>query len=133
MKKNVMGLFILLLTLCTLNSCEPEDEWESIEQKSEVLCSVPWIEYYVDQNGVECSQQLIFYASGRGLDVTTCYYGGHVQTDSYAFDWYWESGRGKTLVMDYGWGDISYFTNVWVNYDLLTGDIDDVPVAFHPL
>lgn len=114
-------LFLLGIMSIMFTSCEVDD---SNDYYTDRLTYGVWRdEWYV--NGYPCEQELVFNYDGSGFD----YYRDIYTSYRNRFFWHWENGQ-TTIVMAYGPNDVSYFDDVWIDWDKLSGYLDGNYVEF---
>jgi len=123
MKTKLMVILLLMLGLagCTDDSRDPARGTSA----TNLLVKYNWVNQYVDNNNATVK---ITYQFNNNLMGTEKYeyvpeY-GEPENDSYSFIWGWHDETYRTLVIDYGGGDLSYIDNVFVEGRVLTGVLD---------
>lgn len=131
-KKNILRLCLLLVVLCGFNSCE-DDPWEDgPDSTTLLLCDNLWEDYFITEDGAECRQTFEFHLDYKGVERREYMYNGHPDGyDTFTFYWEWDHEYPNSIIMDYGKGDYSYFDDIRVTYNLLTGILDDENVTFN--
>lgn len=141
MKKSVSLKILLLLTVFLgLASCGDDNVYYTIQNSDEKLCGSTWVEEFQTTNDdnveVICNHQLKFAKSKSGNDgqeVWEYYRSGETrpyETVSKRFSWSWLDSNMEGLELNYGGGEITYFDNVWVRENYLSGMLDGVNVTF---
>lgn len=128
-----LKLFLLAVAMVNLTSCEIEvdDFYDddniggSYYNKSRDLCSRSWVDRYFDADGNRCYQKLDFYLDRQGKDyIRVEYPNGRYSESVYFFTWHWENRSQTSLRMVYGPDDVSYFDDVWIQGNVLSGYLD---------
>lgn len=128
-----LKLFLLAVAMVNLTSCEIEvdDFYDddniggSYYNKSRDLCSRSWVDRYFDADGNRCYQKLDFYLDRQGKDyIRVEYPNGRYSESVYLFTWHWENRSQTSLRMVYGPDDVSYFDDVWIQGNVLSGYLD---------
>lgn len=128
-----LKLFLLAVAMVNLTSCEIEvdDFYDddniggSYYNKSRDLCSRSWVDIYFDADGNRCYQKLDFYLDRQGKDyIRVEYPNGRYSESVYFFTWHWENRSQTSLRMVYGPDDVSYFDDVWIQGNVLSGYLD---------
>lgn len=119
MKKSIWSICLLCLLFTGLSSCD-DDPYDSrtAEEATYALCSATWVDYFVTDDGLDCEQQLRFYANGEGEDYRIYYYpNGREQTENVPFYWGWEPGNYyfDALSIDYPNGETTYLEDIWIS------------------
>lgn len=129
------GIMALLAAMMLFTSCEVSIDWyddddysEMYYQRTRELCSRTWQESWV-QNGEIHTQRLDFYEDRTGTELMRIEHrDGYITEDRYSFRWSWENSSQTALRMNYGGNDYSYFENIWLSGNTLSGILDDVDV-----
>lgn len=128
-----LRLALMAVLLVNLTSCEVEirdfydrdDIGSSYYNRSSELCSRTWVSFYWDANGNRCRQEWDFYMDRTGVDYLRVEYpNGVVETFEYNFRWNWENYAQTSIRMYYAANDISYFDNVYLGGNRLSGYLD---------
>lgn len=132
------SMILILAGLMNLTSCEVMiEEWYDHDNYSEAyyrntkkLCSRTWQESWM-QDGRIYTQRLDFYEDRTGTDVLLIEYrNGQISEERYTFRWTWDNATQTCLRMNYGPNDQSYFEDIWIGENTLTGILDDTEVHF---
>ena len=130
---NYLKLALLAVLMINLTSCEVEiDTFYDDDNigggyynRSAELCSRTWVDNYQDRDGNYCRQELDFYLDRTGVDFLRVEYrNGTVETFEYHFFWSWDNYAQTSIRMDYGHGDYSFFDNVYIGGNRLSGYLD---------
>lgn len=126
---NFVKIVLLCMTLMGLASCG-DDNYYTIQNSDEKLCSDMWLEEYTTEDG-EYRHILEFTKEKQngkevlsGKETWIVYQAGRVHTIEKDFTWQWIDNSKEGLVMYYGAGDVKYFENVWVREHYLSGKLD---------
>lgn len=116
-------------TVVVCNDCG-DDNYYTIQNSDEKLCSDSWVEEYDTEEGA-CRHILEFTKGKQGgkevlsgketFIVTTT---GNTKTDTHDFTWKWIDNSREGLILNYGSGDVKIFENVWVREHYLSGKLD---------
>lgn len=116
---NLMKILLLCVMTAGLASCG-DDNYYTIQNSDEKLCSDSWVEEYDTEEGA-CRHILEFTKGKQGgkevlsgketFIVTTT---GNTKTDTHDFTWKWIDNSREGLILNYGSGDVKIFENVWV-------------------
>lgn len=116
-------------TVVVCNDCGA-DNYYTIQNSDEKLCSDSWVEEYDTEEGA-CRHILEFTKGKQGgkevlsgketFIVTTT---GNTKTDTHDFTWKWIDNSREGLILNYGSGDVKIFENVWVREHYLSGKLD---------
>lgn len=126
--------FVKMLLLCvitlSMTSCG-DDNYYTIQNSDEKLCSKTWVEEYTTEDGDLCRYQLEFTKNKKnnkelcsGKETTILYKTGSKETTERDFTWEWIDGSKEGLILNYGAGDIEYFENVWVREHYISGKLN---------
>lgn len=124
--------FIAVL-LINLTSCQVEvDTFNDNDNiggeyysRSSKLCSRTWASFYRNAEGYPCKQELDFYMDRTGVDyVRVEYPNGDVEVFEYKFRWNWDNYSQTSIRISYGPGDVSYFDNIYMGANTLSGYLD---------
>lgn len=126
---NLMKILLLCVMTAGLASCG-DDNYYTIQNSDEKLCSDSWVEEYDTEEGA-CRHILEFTKGKQGgkevlsgketFIVTTT---GNTKTDTHDFTWKWIDNSREGLILNYGSGDVKIFENVWVREHYLSGKLD---------
>lgn len=126
---NLMKILLLCVMTAGLASCG-DDNYYTIQNSDEKLCSDSWVEEYDTEEGA-CRHILEFIKGKQGgkevlsgketFIVTTT---GNTKTDTHDFTWKWIDNSREGLILNYGSGDVKIFENVWVREHYLSGKLD---------
>lgn len=128
-----MKLALMAVLMINLSSCEVEiDSFYDDDgiggnyyNRSSELCSRTWVDYYRDADGNYCRQELDFFLDRTGIDFLRVeYLNGDIETFEYQFRWSWENAAQTSIRMAYGPGDVSYFDDVYIGGNTLSGYLD---------
>lgn len=134
-KKNIYNLIILLLFLCSFNSCK-EPSFDFTDDPESLLCGNKWIDTYTDEYGDYTEQILEFYQYGKGTETIIHYYSpnpGDFDAEKYGFTWEWDEDNSNAIFMDYDDGGYTYFSDLYITPYELSGLLGDLDVTFEPL
>lgn len=124
--------------LLNLTSCETTVVFEDDDNiggayyaKSEALCYYVWQDVYEDQDGNECFQELTFFLNRTGEDyLRVVYPNGDYEEFVDKFVWNWEDREQYSLRMQYAPNDVSYYDDVRVRDNVLSGYFGDMKVNY---
>ncbi len=114
----------IVLSLFVCLSCEPDD-W-SYEKNYYEISEWEWFVYYNESPTITGEQILIFGPYGNG---TEWIYHNGIPVATYYFDWYWIDGY-KSIVMEYGYNDYIYFTEIKIGNGWMSGFFDGTYTHF---
>lgn len=126
---NLVKIMLLCAMTMGLASCG-DDNYYTIQNSDEKLCSDTWMEDYTTDAG-ECRHELKFtkekqngreVLSGKDILIVTAI--GKTTTETSNFTWQWIDDSKEGLILNYGAGDVKYFENVWVREHYLSGKLD---------
>lgn len=130
-KKNILVWLLSVILLAGLSSCVDDNaSWR--EERTYLLCNQVWVDYYVDDYGIDSEQILEFDPRGYGWETIIHYYRGGTEIKEYEFLWEWENDRYTSIYIEYGRYDYLYFDNVSVTHTRLRGYFDGIWVEFQP-
>lgn len=128
-----LKLALLAVLMVNLSSCEVEiDSFYDDDNigggyysRSSELCSRTWVDNYRDSDGNYCRQEWDFYMDRTGIDyVRVEYPNGDIETLEYKFRWSWDNYAQTSIRMFYGSNDVSYFDDVYIGGNTLSGYLD---------
>lgn len=130
-KKNIFVWLLPVILFAGLHSCmDDEASWR--EERTYLLCSQVWVDYYIDDQGVESEQILGFDSSGYGWETIIHYHRDGEETKQYEFLWAWENDRYTSIYIEYDYNDYLYFDDVSVTYNRLRGYFGGIWVEYEP-
>ena len=134
MKQRVLGFFLFFSVLFALTGCEENEFDRDWNAATATLCQYSWLDEYIDNNGNSCSQELIFYPDGTGMDITTIYYAYQTNQQRTAFFWDWDlqSGYFTSFYLSYPDGT-DYFDNVQFGNGSFRALLNGTPVVFNAI
>ena len=126
---NLVKIMLLCVMTIGLASCG-DDNYYTIQNTDEKLCSDAWMEDYTTDEG-EC-RHILEFTKGKqngkevlsGKETLIVYEVGKMKTTESNFTWRWIDNSREGLVLNYGAGEIKYFENVWVRDHYLSGKLD---------
>lgn len=130
MKKSALRLYLLLVVLCSFSSCEYHEEGP--DETTLLLSENLWEDYFIMDDGAECRQTFQFHLDQTGTETKEYMFDGHPDGyETFTFRWEWDIDFPYCLIMNYGGGKFSYFDDISVTHNLLTGVLDDYDVTFN--
>ena len=122
MRKYLVAVWLLLASVVGFSSCDVEFHGD-YGSYTERLCGPVWTDSWYE-GFFYYEQRFVFYSGGRGVEY---YFDG--MEYRYDFYWYW-SRNGRSIVMEYGPYDVSYFDDVVIDRGILSGYLNDQYVEF---
>ncbi|WP_321517132.1 hypothetical protein [uncultured Bacteroides sp.] len=137
-KKTYLELLLLMVITFSFTACDINNNDEPYLNTTDGLCSKTWVETYTTKNNLYCTHKLSFAYNGAGqelfiynnLDINGNPLNTVIKTESYNFNWDWDTSNNECLVLDYGNNTVLYFDNVWVRNDYLSGKFEGDNVLF---
>lgn len=130
---NFVKYAFIAVVLMNLTSCQVEiDSFNDSDNiggeyysRSSQLCSRTWVSNYRNADGNPCKQEMDFYMDRTGVDyVRVTYPNGDIEVFEYKFRWNWENYSQTSIRISYGPGDVSYFDNIYMGANTLSGYLD---------
>lgn len=135
MKSKVLGLLLLFVSLLALSGCEDDHFDRDWDDATSALCRYHWLDKYTSAQGYPCSQELVFYPDGKGIDYTTTFYpNGTSNQQKLYFNWGWDLDQGyfTSFYLDY-YDGTDYFEDVYINNGVLRALLNGEPVVFYAI
>lgn len=136
-----LKFLLLSVTMIGFTSCEvsvdsffdSDDLDDEYYYRTEDLCSRTWAtEYWVDAKFFY--EEIDFYMDRTGVDYFRVEYpNGKVERFEHYFTWHWDNRDQTTIRMSYSPDDVSYFDNIYLNGNTLSGYIDGTYLKFRGL
>lgn len=114
---------LLIVATIGLSSCEIT-YYDDYNNNTDRLCGPTWTDIW-DEGYRHYEQRFIFYTGGRGIEI---FYDNGVEW-RYDFYWHWANNE-RTIVMAYGPNKVSYFNDVIISRNILSGYLNDEYVEF---
>lgn len=128
-------LLSFLFSIFLLSSCMIQDDDIGAADGNEVtyyLCRTKW-DYVSDNSfGFYYQQEFTFYKNGSGVETYTDYSPGRVDSKNYNFNWYFVDGYFKDICIEYSPDNRIFFSDLRVDYYLLSGYLDGTYIEFVP-
>ena len=121
-REYLVAVWVLLASVVGFSSCDV-DFYRDYGTYTERLCGPTWTDIW-DDGFFHYEQRFIFYTGGRGVEY---YFDG--MEYRYDFYWYWDN-NGRSIIMEYGPRDVSYFDDVVIGRGILSGYLDGQYVEF---
>ena len=114
--KKYLSLILLCVLALSFASCEDDDQYD-IES---VIIGRSWTgDVGMAADGSSLFSTFTFGADGFGEEIQ--YYSDGFLYHEYRFQWWWEDGYSRNLVLDYGREGISYMDDVRVSGNQMWG------------
>lgn len=125
---------LVLITLLGVTSCDKYYDDEYLQNSDSKLCGYTWMVEWEEMEELY-SHTLKYGSDGSGQEVfqVSRLENGKwkpYNTNIYHFSWKWMSDM-EGLFMQYGPNDFSYFDNVWVRENYLSGTLDGEDILFY--
>lgn len=113
---------LMIAVTIGLSSCEITyyDDYDNTRR----LCGPTWTDVW-DEGYRHYEQRFIFYTGGRGLEI---FYDNGIEW-RYDFYWHWENNE-RTIAIVYSPNKVSYFDDVIISRNTLSGYLDGQYVEF---
>ena len=134
MKSKVLGLLLLFVSLLALSGCEDDRFDRDWDDATSALCRYHWVDEYISTQGYRCTQELVFYPDGTGMDFTTTFFPNYADERKQAFHWDWDLDQGyfTSFYLDY-YDGTDYFDDVYINNGALKALLNGEPVVFYAM
>lgn len=137
-RETYFKLLLLMVVTFGFTACTIENDDEVGYNTTEDLCSKTWVETYVTTDHYYCTHKIIFDYDGdaqevyiyNNMDINGNPLSTVAETRSKSLSWSWYNENHECLVLNYGKNVVSYFDNVWVRNDYLSGKLDGIYVTF---
>lgn len=132
---NYAKILLILTLLAGFTSCDKYYDDEYLQNSDKKLCGYTWMVEY-DELDELITHSLKFDKDHSGKEVIEVLRRDNtgkwkpVNTTTHHFSWSWISDM-EGLLLQYGAGDVSYFDNVWVRENYLSGTLDGEHVIFY--